>query len=276
MQKLAKLIGMRRGWMQLLERQRQTEAVNRPPPKPPNLPLVPVGSGTVVKAWVDGVETETNGQDLQPLRDVDEAGTNVEVGASVRGKWTGAIATATDGGLRARRLRRFVLLTSSPLLAAVLPWNRSGEREEWSRDGLQQRAERSSEDNVGDTAKGAFEAARSSTVVTEEIHAKEHLHFYSETAAPWRPVETRLHGARPLPIMTANVVDMVGSGAATMAARGLWFCRMREGAISTIALVGYGPEIFVGAQFSGAHFLKIQLQVFRQHSTIIQAQNNSF
>ncbi|MED6193369.1 hypothetical protein PIB30_018711 [Stylosanthes scabra] len=89
----------------------ETEAVNRPPPKSPNLPSIPVGSGTVVKAWVDGVETQTSGQDLQPLRDVDEAGTSAEVGASVRGKWTDAIATATDGGLRARWLRRFVSLT---------------------------------------------------------------------------------------------------------------------------------------------------------------------
>ncbi|MED6167904.1 hypothetical protein PIB30_007219 [Stylosanthes scabra] len=103
--------------LELVEEKR----VDQPPPKPPDLK-----SHMVVLCNVDGVETEDNGQDLQPLRDVDEAGTSAEVGASERGKWTGAVATATDGGLRAQWLRRFVSLTPPPLLAVVFPWNPGG------------------------------------------------------------------------------------------------------------------------------------------------------
>ncbi|MED6121703.1 hypothetical protein PIB30_032703 [Stylosanthes scabra] len=99
----------------------EEKRVDQPPPKPPDLK-----SHMVVLCNVDGVETEDNGQDLQPLRDVDEAGTSAEVGASERGKWTGAVATATDGRLWAQWLRRFVSLTPPPLLAIVFPWNPGG------------------------------------------------------------------------------------------------------------------------------------------------------
>ncbi|MED6195075.1 hypothetical protein PIB30_034619 [Stylosanthes scabra] len=51
---------------------------------------------------------------------------SAEVSASAKGKWTGAIATVSDGGLRARLLRRFFLLTPPPLLATttIFPWDR--------------------------------------------------------------------------------------------------------------------------------------------------------
>ncbi|MED6114560.1 hypothetical protein PIB30_081481 [Stylosanthes scabra] len=52
---------------------------------------------------------------------------NAEVSASAKGKWTGAIAAVCDGGLRARLLRRFFLLTLPPLLATttIFPWDRA-------------------------------------------------------------------------------------------------------------------------------------------------------
>ncbi|MED6193368.1 hypothetical protein PIB30_018710 [Stylosanthes scabra] len=43
------------------------------------------------------------------------------------------VARVIDRDLLKRRLRRFVSLTPPPLLAAVLPWTRDGERGEWSR-----------------------------------------------------------------------------------------------------------------------------------------------
>ncbi|MED6205969.1 hypothetical protein PIB30_022573, partial [Stylosanthes scabra] len=72
------------------------------------------------------------------------ASPNAESGAFAKGKRMAAImedgATTVEDetatitiGLRARRLRRFVSLTLPPLLVAVLPWTRNGEREEWSR-----------------------------------------------------------------------------------------------------------------------------------------------
>ncbi|MED6175884.1 hypothetical protein PIB30_082522 [Stylosanthes scabra] len=45
-----------------------------------------------------------------------------------RGVEGGAVATVADGGLVMRLLRRFILLTPPPLLAAVLPWDREDRR----------------------------------------------------------------------------------------------------------------------------------------------------
>ncbi|MED6134938.1 hypothetical protein PIB30_041668 [Stylosanthes scabra] len=109
---------------------------HRPPPKPPNFTS-------------DGV---------------DGARSSAEVGAPTRGRWStstaedgaterttaiskgvllwpatgaenslsdsagnGSIARVTEGGLLTRRLRRFVLLTPPPLLAAVFLWDHGGE-----------------------------------------------------------------------------------------------------------------------------------------------------
>ncbi|MED6212417.1 hypothetical protein PIB30_083089, partial [Stylosanthes scabra] len=62
---------------------------------------------------------------------------SAEDNGSVRGKCMSSSAagrttsaTMADGGLWARQLRRFVSLTPPPLLAAIFPWNRSGENEE--------------------------------------------------------------------------------------------------------------------------------------------------
>ncbi|MED6205799.1 hypothetical protein PIB30_021085 [Stylosanthes scabra] len=47
------------------------------------------------------------------------------------------LRTVTHGGLVTRLLRWFILLTPPPLLTVVLPWNRSGDGEDWSHDGWQ-------------------------------------------------------------------------------------------------------------------------------------------
>ncbi|MED6181100.1 hypothetical protein PIB30_016438 [Stylosanthes scabra] len=52
-----------------------------------------------------------------------------------------AVATVMDRGLLTRRLKRLVLLTPPPLLAAVFPWNRGGDGEERNRDGWKWNAE---------------------------------------------------------------------------------------------------------------------------------------
>ncbi|MED6138500.1 hypothetical protein PIB30_074800 [Stylosanthes scabra] len=92
------------------------------------------GERTLAKAWVDGVQTEENNQDLRPVHDVDEVGTCAEVSAPAKGKWTGVVAIATDGGLRARQLRRLVLLTPPPSPSGCIPvesrrlWRRMEQR----------------------------------------------------------------------------------------------------------------------------------------------------
>ncbi|MED6173907.1 hypothetical protein PIB30_064122 [Stylosanthes scabra] len=109
---------------------------------------------------------------------------------------------ATGSGFRDQRV--LIVATPPPLLAAVFPWDQGGDAEEQSRDSWT-------------AVQGALEAAGSSTVVAEEIHTKEHLHFASETAPPWRPEAERPFGAIPLPTAAMDVVAMVG-GAATMTA----------------------------------------------------------
>ncbi|MED6178074.1 hypothetical protein PIB30_104224 [Stylosanthes scabra] len=53
---------------------------------------------------------------------------------SARSAEVGAIASMTDGGLRARLLRRFISLTPPPLLVAVFPWDREEEMRMWVSD----------------------------------------------------------------------------------------------------------------------------------------------
>ncbi|MED6161147.1 hypothetical protein PIB30_057984 [Stylosanthes scabra] len=64
-------------------------------------------------------------------------GSSAVVGAFAEGMWTAAgrttTATVADRGLRARQLRRFVLLTPPPLTTVVFLWSHSDEEEEWSR-----------------------------------------------------------------------------------------------------------------------------------------------
>ncbi|MED6180238.1 hypothetical protein PIB30_008432 [Stylosanthes scabra] len=72
--------------------------------------------------------------------DENSTGCSAEVGVSIRGKCTSSsaagrttVAMVTNGGLRARWLRRFVSLTPPPLLVVVLPWNRGGDGKQQSR-----------------------------------------------------------------------------------------------------------------------------------------------
>ncbi|MED6188902.1 hypothetical protein PIB30_090451 [Stylosanthes scabra] len=57
---------------------------------------------------------------IEDIHAEDGAASSTEVGASAKGKRTDAIAAGTDGGLKARKLRRFFHLKPPPLLAAVL------------------------------------------------------------------------------------------------------------------------------------------------------------
>ncbi|MED6108340.1 hypothetical protein PIB30_022930 [Stylosanthes scabra] len=115
----------------------EEKSVDQPPLKPPDLK-----SHTVVLRNADDATEVQGGSRTMDGEAVDQTiVSDAEVGASARGKWTGAVAIATNGGLRARQLRWLVLLTQPPLLAAVLPWNRSGNGEEWSSDCWQWSAE---------------------------------------------------------------------------------------------------------------------------------------
>ncbi|MED6108212.1 hypothetical protein PIB30_021507 [Stylosanthes scabra] len=106
--------------------------VQRPPPESPDLTLLAEGEGDLASAVVAAEVRSCRPDDLRNAVTGTHCG--AEDGTVTKGKWTDAIATATNGGLKARQLRRFFLLTPPPLLAAVLPWNRGCEREEWSRN----------------------------------------------------------------------------------------------------------------------------------------------
>ncbi|MED6149511.1 hypothetical protein PIB30_063270 [Stylosanthes scabra] len=100
-----------------LEPAEEVEAI-RPPPAPPDLESAVTGA----------------------CRDVEDSAAK----DGTRRTFVDPVARAamvTDGGLRARLLRRTVLLKLPPLLAVVFPWNRGGDGEEQNRDGLQQREE---------------------------------------------------------------------------------------------------------------------------------------
>ncbi|MED6116824.1 hypothetical protein PIB30_103847 [Stylosanthes scabra] len=111
--------------------------VTRPPPKPPNRESHTVALGEASRAEIreEGVIEAAEGwfsavHGVVPLWP-SKGAKNVVSGSAE----DSAVARVTDDGLLTRRLRRFVLLTPPPLLAAVLPWNRRGDGEEQSRDG---------------------------------------------------------------------------------------------------------------------------------------------
>ncbi|MED6160749.1 hypothetical protein PIB30_054275 [Stylosanthes scabra] len=106
---------------------------------------------TFAKAWVAGVATEENNQDLWRVRDANDAGRSAEVGASAGGMWTTAMLenrarhiasmeetrrtmsflvngtpTVTRGVFQAQRQRRLIspiVAKSPPLLAAIFLWD---------------------------------------------------------------------------------------------------------------------------------------------------------
>ncbi|MED6122579.1 hypothetical protein PIB30_041035 [Stylosanthes scabra] len=104
----------------------QAEArANRPPSEPPNSNLLEVGKKEPASA------EEMSRRPAKVTDSVTGIHYGAEVGAFVERMWTAAgRRTATmeaDRSLQARQLRRFFLLTPSPLLAAIFPWER-GER----------------------------------------------------------------------------------------------------------------------------------------------------
>ncbi|MED6169169.1 hypothetical protein PIB30_019103 [Stylosanthes scabra] len=118
--------------------------VDRPLPEPPDLHSLEVGDGEPESTVVTATAGLCRTKNLRHT--VTETHCGAEVGGVAKGKLSMLSMTTTatdlrcgsdvgyvDDGLRARLLRRFVLLTPPPLLAAVIPWNRDGEREEWSR-----------------------------------------------------------------------------------------------------------------------------------------------
>ncbi|MED6157593.1 hypothetical protein PIB30_024763 [Stylosanthes scabra] len=91
-----------------------------------------------------------------------------------------AVAMMTAGGLRAWRLKRLVLLTPSPLLAAVFPWNRSRNGEEQSQDGWQRSAE---SDGVATVVANGKEVAGSGASMA---------HRRGDCRAPWSNARCRM------------------------------------------------------------------------------------
>ncbi|MED6188454.1 hypothetical protein PIB30_086121 [Stylosanthes scabra] len=155
------------GWLEL--EAARVEVAHRPPPKPPNLPLVadnrtrsskrasggdnsiPVRSGTEDGAVAKGERTLVMAGDQgSALLEGDgttdrsyngwkgivdcRAVRSTVVGASARGNWTGVIATMTDGRLRDPQLRRLFLLNLPPLVAAVFSWDRRGRNSGFEED----------------------------------------------------------------------------------------------------------------------------------------------
>ncbi|MED6182220.1 hypothetical protein PIB30_026612 [Stylosanthes scabra] len=107
-------------------------AVIRPPLKPPNWEshLVTLGEASTAMIRSEGVIEAAEGW-FSAVRGgvhlclVKETENVVSDSAE-----DDVVARVTNEGFRARLLRRFVLLTSPPLLAAVLPWNLGGNGEE--------------------------------------------------------------------------------------------------------------------------------------------------
>ncbi|MED6221015.1 hypothetical protein PIB30_050428 [Stylosanthes scabra] len=126
-----------------------TEMVNRPPPKPPHLHLYAEGLSdanhnadltngdspeyftaareerTFAKAWVAGVATEENSQDLWQVSNANEAECSAEVGASAKEKQRASVKTgmATVRGGRIVRLAPSLVAWPLLLLAAIFPWD---------------------------------------------------------------------------------------------------------------------------------------------------------
>ncbi|MED6189407.1 hypothetical protein PIB30_095703, partial [Stylosanthes scabra] len=109
-----------------LEDRNEAVVVQRPPPEPPDLKSsVEELFAMQTRACQNVIEVAEN-----------EASRSTEVGAFAKGKRIATTlediatpvedetTTVTNGGLRARCLRRFVLLNPPPLLVAILPWDR--------------------------------------------------------------------------------------------------------------------------------------------------------
>ncbi|MED6207329.1 hypothetical protein PIB30_034747 [Stylosanthes scabra] len=121
------------------------ERVERPPPKPSHLNpyTAALGDSSTAKILVsgrigamdDGGEQDTSNnvvsaEEMQTWVTTvveGELTTGAVVGASAKEKRrtivAGVDATMTEGGFRAKQLRRFLSLNPPPLLAAVLPWD---------------------------------------------------------------------------------------------------------------------------------------------------------
>ncbi|MED6195473.1 hypothetical protein PIB30_038161 [Stylosanthes scabra] len=156
--------------------QSTTVAVNQPPPKPPDPSLH----------------------------------SSTEDDASVRGKCTSSsvaarttTATVADGGLWARQLRRFVSLTSSPLLAAVFPWNRGDDGEEQSHDGWQWST---ASNKIATTAEGSAEVGASAQAKqgATKLRASGCVGFV-DGRATWMNGETPFHSWRRFSLGTAKM-----------------------------------------------------------------------
>ncbi|MED6158657.1 hypothetical protein PIB30_034714, partial [Stylosanthes scabra] len=122
------------------------ERVQRPPPKPPHLNpyTAALGDSSTAKILVagrigamdDGGKQDTSNnvvsaEEMQTWVTAvveGELTTGVEAGASGKEKRrtivAGVDATMTEGGFRARQLRRYLSLNPPPLLATVPPWDR--------------------------------------------------------------------------------------------------------------------------------------------------------
>ncbi|MED6224633.1 hypothetical protein PIB30_086014 [Stylosanthes scabra] len=202
------------GWLEL--EAARVEVAHRSPPKPPNLPLeggdetrsskresggnssTPVRSGTEDGAIAKGERTlvtagdegaaslegdATTDRSYSGWKGIVEcrAARSAVVGASAKGNWTSVVATMTDGRLRARQLRQFILLMSPPLLAAVFPWDCSSNGEEQSRDGWKRNAE---SDRVATIiADGKKEVAGSGASMAERS---------GDRRAPWSGARCRM------------------------------------------------------------------------------------
>ncbi|MED6107610.1 hypothetical protein PIB30_015570 [Stylosanthes scabra] len=134
------------------------EGVNRPPPKPPNFmdggknlrslshaiggtapsdgdEGLAASSGAVLKGKVDATDLDDDDLGWLELEPVEAADISHDVSplndSSAKRPGSnstedGAVVRVTGGGILTRRLRRFVLLTPPPLLAAIFPWDHGG------------------------------------------------------------------------------------------------------------------------------------------------------